>query len=72
MDFEDEIDPADLERKNAKQAKYWVPGVNGIVLEEALIELATSEQEMTLIVSKRKTGNKWHFGVTVTRGKKPT
>jgi len=68
MDEDHDIDPEDIERANAKQSKYWIPGVNGIVLEAALIELATSDKEMTLTVIKRRDGKKWHFGVQV---KKP-
>ena len=67
---DDEIDPRDLERANAKQSKYWIPGVNGIVLEAALIELATSRQEMTLTVKKLHNDGKWHFSINVDKGKK--
>lgn len=71
MSYDDDIDPRDLERENAKQSRYWVPGVNGIVLEAALIELATGPQEMTLTVRKKFSAGKWHFSVMVDRGKKP-
>jgi len=41
-----------------KRGPYWIPGVNGIVLEEALALMAYSTKAMQLTITKTRTASK--------------
>ncbi|HNP41538.1 MAG TPA: hypothetical protein PKI24_18200 [Nitrospira sp.] len=54
------------DRPIAKGSRYWLPGLSGILLESALIELVTLDKPMELIISKhRLPDGSYHFGVTL-------
>jgi hypothetical protein len=41
-----------------KRSPYWIPGVNGIVLEEALALMAYGKKAMRLTITKIRTAPK--------------
>jgi hypothetical protein len=47
---------------------YWVPGVNGVALDAALVELTSYQGEMTLIVNKIRVADGFSFTIEVIKG----
>lgn len=56
--------PDDIEKIIAAQpVRYWIPGVNGMVLDAALAELASHRGEMVLTIKKVKTDDGFVFHI---------
>lgn len=61
--------PDDIEKQiAARSVPYWIPGVNGIVLDAALAELASHRGEMVLTVKKIRTPEGFTFHIDLKRG----
>lgn len=54
----------DIEKQiAARSVPYWIPGVNGMVLDAALAELASHRGEMVLTVRKVRTDEGFTFHI---------
>jgi len=54
------------EKRTRGPRAYWIDGVNGILLEAALTDLAHGEEEMTLTITKQRLPNgKFSFKIEV-------